>query len=147
MPKPLRETLSHTLARTCKAHRGLAGTVLAQVGLYPGQEMILVELWEGDRLTQTEIAERLGVQAPTVTKMLQRMEEAGWVERYACPGDSRATRVVLTERGRALKAQVESAWSELEERTLDGLTEEERQYLQALLSRLRGNLEGEEKKG
>ena len=100
-------TTGYLLARACKAHRGSVGAVLAEVGLHVGQEMVLLHLWRQDGLTPSELAERLGVEPPTVTNMLSRMEKAGLLERCRDTGDARCTRVYLTEKGRELREPVE----------------------------------------
>ena len=58
---------------------------LAEVELHVGQEMVLIELWREDGLRGGELAERLGVVSPTVTKMLRRLERCGLVSRRRDP--------------------------------------------------------------
>ena len=73
--------LNVKLMRVARAHRTMAASLLSQVGLHPGQEALLMELWDHDGRTQADLAESLGVEPPTVTKMLQRMENADLVDR------------------------------------------------------------------
>src|SRR4051794_633360 len=93
MTRPIGETTGYLLARACKAHRGNVGTVLSEIGLHAGQEMVLSHLWRKDGLTPSELADRLGVEPPTVTNTLSRMEKAGLLERRRHPQDARCTRV------------------------------------------------------
>ncbi|MDQ3794653.1 MAG: MarR family transcriptional regulator [Actinomycetota bacterium] len=58
---------------------------MAEVELHVGQEMVLIELWREDGLRGGELAERLGVVSPTVTKMLRRLERCGLVSRRRDP--------------------------------------------------------------
>ena len=134
------QTTGYLLARACKAHRGSVGTVLAEVGLHVGQEMVLLHLWKRDGLTASEMAGALGVEPPTVTNMLSRMERAGLLERCRDPEDARCTRVYLTEKGRSLREPVERRWETVEERAFEGLTEEEKTLLRRLLARVHDNL-------
>ena len=133
-------TTGYLLARACKAHRGSVGAVLAEVGLHVGQEMVLLHLWKRDGLTPSEMAGALGVEPPTVTNMLSRMERAGLLERCRDPEDARCTRVYLTEKGRSLREPVERRWEAVEERAFEGLTEEEKTLLRRLLARVHDNL-------
>ena len=55
---------------------------------------------EGDSLRITELAELLGVDAPTVTRKVQQLERQGLVVRQSDPADGRATRIRLTPVGR-----------------------------------------------
>ncbi len=142
--RSVEETIGYLLAKVCRAHRANVGGVLAEVGLHVGQEMVLLELWEEDGLRGGELAERLGVEPPTVTRMLRRMEGCGFVERRPDPTDARSFRVYLTERGRSLEAPVARCWEEVEKRTLAGITHEEKALFRGLLLHVRENLRREE---
>lgn len=52
-------------------------------------------------LTLTELAERLGITSPGALKIVQQMEDTGYLERIPDPDDARAKRLRLTRRGRA----------------------------------------------
>ena len=137
---PIEETTGYLLAKVCRVHRTHIGGLLAGVGLHVGQEMVLLELWKEDGLKGSELAERLGVEPPTVTRMLRRMESCGLIERRPAPTDARSFRVHLTGKGRTLEEPVARIWEEAEEKTLQGLSSEETLVLRQLLARLRKNL-------
>jgi MarR family transcriptional regulator, organic hydroperoxide resistance regulator len=138
---PVKDNTSFTLAKVCKALRGHVGELLAEVGLHPGQEMVLTELWEQDGLRGGELAERLGVEPPTVTKMLRRLESCGLLERRPDPRDARSFRVYLTDEGRSLEEAVSRCWERAEQRTLAGMSAEERRDFHRLLTKVRANLD------
>jgi DNA-binding MarR family transcriptional regulator len=132
--------LNGKLMRVARAHRTMAASLLAQVGLHPGQEALLMELWDHDGRTQADLAASLGVEPPTVTKMLQRMEASGLVDRRPDAVDRRPTRVHLTAKGRRLKPKVDKLWVELEARTLAGLSDRQQATLRSLLATIDDNL-------
>ena len=134
--------LNVKLMRVARAHRTVAASLLSQVGLHPGQEALLMELWDHDGRTQADLAESLGVEPPTVTKMLQRMEHGDLVDRRPDATDRRAIRVYLTPKGRRLKGKVDKLWAELETRTVEGLSDRQQSSLRSLLNALEGNLAG-----
>jgi DNA-binding MarR family transcriptional regulator len=138
--RPIGETTGYLLARACKAHRGSIGNTLGEIGLHVGQEMVLSQLWCQDGLTPSELAGALGVEPPTVTNMLSRMQRAGLLKRCRDPQDARCTRVVLTQKGRELRGPVERRWATVEERALAGITAEEEALLRNLLARVQSNL-------
>ncbi len=138
--RSVEETTGYLLAKVCRAHRGSVGTLLSGLGLHVGQEMVLLELWKADGLKGSELAERLGVEPPTVTRMTRRMESCGFVERRPDPSDARSFRVYLTEKGRALGEPGARIWQEAEEKTLRGISPEETLVLRRLLVRIRENL-------
>ncbi len=139
--RSVKETTGYALAKVCKAHRGNVGELLAEVGLHVGQEMFLIELWEQDGLRGGELAERLGVEPPTVTKMLRRLERCGLVERRQDPKDARSFRVYLTDEGRSLEEAVVRCWERAEEETLAGMSVGERRTFHRLLAKVRANLD------
>jgi DNA-binding MarR family transcriptional regulator len=134
---PVKERVGFALAKVCKAHRGNVAGSLAEVGLHVGQEMVLIELWQNDGLRGGELACRLGVEPPTVTKMLRRLEDCGLVERRPDPADARSFRVYLTGAGRALEEPVSRCWERAEETTFAGIDPEERRELGRLLAKVR----------
>ncbi len=136
----IEETTGYLLAKVCRAHRANVGGLLAKVGLHVGQEMVLLELWKEDGLKGSELADRLGVEPPTITRMIRRMESCGFVERRPDPADARSFRVHLTEKGRALEEPVARIWKEAEKKTLQGISPEETLVLRQLLARIRKNL-------
>jgi MarR family transcriptional regulator, organic hydroperoxide resistance regulator len=137
----IKESTGYALARTCKAYRGNVGELLAGIGLHVGQEMVLIELWEKDGLRGGELAERLGVEPPTVTKMLRRLESCGLVERRCDPEDARSFRIYLTDEGRSLEGPVTLCWERVEERVFAGMSVAERRDLHRLLMKVRANLD------
>ena len=139
--RSIKETTGFTLAKVCRAHRGKVGELLAEVGLHVGQEMVLIELWREDGLRGGELAERLGVEPPTVTKMLRRLERCGLVSRRQDSEDARSFRVYLTDEGRALEEPVVLCWERVEEKALAGMSAGERRSLHRLLTKVRANLD------
>jgi DNA-binding MarR family transcriptional regulator len=140
---PVRQNTSFALAKVCRAHRAYVGELLSEHGLHVGQEMVLVELWEDDGLRGGELADRLCVEPPTITKMLRRLEACGLVERRADPEDARSVRVYLTGRGRSLEDPVLRCWERAEQKMLAGMDDTERQTFRKLLDRVRSSLDPE----
>ncbi len=143
-PIHVEQSLSFLLIQICKAHRSTAEQNLNCIGLHAGQEMFMMQLWEEDGQTQSQLAERLGVQPPTVNKMLSRMEASGLVTRRMDAEDNRVSRVYLTEASQQKQREVEEAWAQLEQRTLANLTLDERVVLRRLLLQVHANLTGSE---
>ncbi|MET9512577.1 MarR family winged helix-turn-helix transcriptional regulator [Streptomyces flavidovirens] len=132
--------VSHAISQTARLHRIAAGRLLRDLGLYPGQEFVMMHLWDAGPVRQSELIKEVGLDPSTVTKMLQRLEQAGHVRRCPDPADRRAALVEATGASCGLKTQVEQAWRQLEETTLAGLDEHERKELLRLLGRVEGNL-------
>jgi DNA-binding MarR family transcriptional regulator len=135
-----KETTDFVLAQVSHLHHRRVRALLEDLGLYRGQPPMLHMLWEQDGRNHSELAAALNVQPATITKMVQRMERAGFVQRRSDPADQRVSRVFLTDEGRAVQSAVLQAFVRLEQDTLAGLSDTERQTLHALLLRIRANL-------
>jgi len=134
------ESIDSLLAQICRLHHARAHTLLEILGLYRGQPPMLRALWKQEGLTHSELAATLHVQPATMTKMVQRMEKAGFVERKSDPDDHRVSRVYLTDAGRDVQTQVKQVWRALENETFAGFTMEERVLLRRFFLQMRENL-------
>jgi MarR family transcriptional regulator, organic hydroperoxide resistance regulator len=134
------ESLNYQFIQLAKEHRQRGEEALSQLGLHASQELFLFVLWHEEGLSQSELAARLRVELPTVTKAVQRMERAGLLIRQDDEKDTRVSRVYLTEKGRALYAPALTMWHDLEARMLQGMTEIEQALLRRLLQQMVSNL-------
>src|SRR5215217_5067924 len=141
--RPERESILFLFNAICRAQRGQLNDALTEIGLYAGQEGVLWELSRQDGMCQSHLAERMCVQPPTVSKMLDRMESAGLVRRSPDAENSRISRVYLTEQGRNNQQAVRDIWIGLEQRMTANLTLEERVLLRRLLLHVSENLSRE----
>ncbi|MFD3873800.1 MarR family winged helix-turn-helix transcriptional regulator [Streptomyces sp. NPDC058623] len=132
--------VSHAISRVARLHRIAAGRALRDLGLHPGQEFLMMHLWDNGAVRQSELIKTVGLDPSTVTKMLQRLEHAGHVRRRPDPSDRRASLVEATDSSCGLLVEVRRAWGELERQTLDGLDGAERTELARLLGKVEATL-------
>jgi DNA-binding MarR family transcriptional regulator len=132
----IENTVSYLLAKISVVHRNLAEKAAKAAGLHSGQAFVLMELWKQDGQRQIDLAAKLGLTAPTVNKILGGLLENDFAIRERYEDDARSTRIFLTEKGLAVRADLETQWALLEERTLGGLTETEALLLHQLLTKL-----------
>lgn len=116
--------------------KGEAQRRLAVHGVHAGQQYILGCLWERDGITPGEIAARINVEAPTVTRAVRRMTAAGLLRVDADEHDGRRVRVWLTRKGDRLRDVVPAITARLEEDALAMLSTAEREQLDELLERV-----------
>ena len=135
-----RKSVTHRLAMAAKAHRARSGTHLARIGLHPGQEGVLKALGDEDGMTMSRLAQVLGVQPPTVTKMVSRMSAQGLLKRVASQSDGRLARVHLTDEGRARIEEIDRIWKRIERESLAGFDDKDRKKLRKLLRAIERNL-------
>ena len=129
------DALGPTLHALARAHRARLGALLAPHGLHPGQDLLLLAVWDTPGIGQSALAAQLGVEPPTVTRMVQRLERGGMVERRADPLDARAQLVYATPRSRILESMVRRAWTSLDELLIAELGDGDAVKLQKLAAR------------
>jgi MarR family transcriptional regulator, organic hydroperoxide resistance regulator len=134
------DSLNYLFVQVAKAHRVRTGELLSQLGLHVGQEWILIALWTQDGQTLSQLAGKLEVQPPTITKMIQRMEVAKLVRRETSREDSRVSLIFLSPKGKSLQNKLDSLWQEVEAQFLSGLSENELASFKAILLKARENL-------
>ena len=138
-------SIDFLIAQVGRRHHKRAHALLEELGLYHGQPRLLGALWREEGQTQSELAGRLRVRPATMTKMLQRMAEAGFVERRRDSKDQRLVRVYLTDAGRQVQEKVHQVWAQMEHDVLEGFDPAERRQLRAYLLRIRENLREKER--
>ncbi|GAA2310844.1 MarR family winged helix-turn-helix transcriptional regulator [Streptomyces kunmingensis] len=114
--------LSYAVFQLARAHRGYASAMLRDMKLHPGQELLLMQLFDRDGQSQSELLESVGLDHSTVSKSLRRMQEAGLVSREPAEHDRRVMVVRLTDEGRAMKKPITAMWQTLEESSVLDLT-------------------------
>jgi DNA-binding MarR family transcriptional regulator len=127
------------LGNAVRTIRARVDRALQNSGLRLGQYQVLRHLWDEDGLTPREIADRLDVEMPTVTRTVQRMVRDGLVQRRAHPADARSVRIYLTKRGTELRPVLDEIVDAQTEQALRGFSPQERGEFAALLERLAEN--------
>ena len=79
---------------------------LRPLGLTYTQYIVFLALWENGKTTVGDLCRRLYLDCGTVTPLLKKMEENGWITRCRCKADERVVDVAVTEAGWALREQV-----------------------------------------
>ena len=122
--------------RFVRLHRRAASAIAAELkplGLSIPQFDLLSTLTEQEGLSQQELAQRLYVTKGNVSGLLDRMVEAGLVERRSTPDDRRSNALFLTPKGRALAEEGIAAQNAYVTRTLGTLDPRELADLERLV--------------
>nr|RAW03873.1 hypothetical protein DBT41_10685 [Aerococcus urinae] len=113
-------------------------------GISPAQCRVLTSLYARDGLTQTELADEVGMDKAPLGRLLDRVEELGLIIRKPDPMDRRVRRVHLTEAAKALDEPMWEAARGMFDTALENMTPKDMATLLSLLDRLKQNLGGEE---
>lgn len=135
-----RGPVSHAIFRVARLHKTLAGQLLREVGLYPGQELLLIQLWDHGPQRQVDLVRTVEADAPSVARSVRRLEHAGLVRRTRSPSDGRVTIVEATPASLPLKRHVERIWEQLESVTVGAMGEPRRDAALEMLRELEENL-------
>jgi DNA-binding MarR family transcriptional regulator len=134
--REIRELLGKICAQSRRNFEG----ALRALKLHVGQDLALYQLWQEEGLTQVQLSEKMGCEPPTVTNMVKKLEEYGFITRIPDKNDARVVRVYLTDQGRALKEPVMQIWQAQQKSLLNGLLPEERLLMRRLLQQMLGNI-------
>ncbi|HAU0368119.1 TPA: MarR family transcriptional regulator [Legionella pneumophila] len=127
-----------------KANRLLikkANELLKPHGITHAYTYFLMELYQQDGLTQSEMHKRIGIEQPTAVRTLDRMERDGLILREQSPTDRRALFIKLTDKGKRYKEIILGCAKELNDFSLRGFTDNDRALFNQLINRLNSNLD------
>jgi len=97
---------------------------------------------EGEGRTQKDLAGELGIEGPTLVKLLDGLENGGWIERRISESDRRAKTIWLKPGARTRIAEADRALAQFRHAVIGELTEEEKNSYMALSRKLRDLLKG-----
>ncbi|MEG3177416.1 MarR family transcriptional regulator [Sphingomonas sp. RB3P16] len=110
------------------------------IGVTRTQWRVLKFLQRGEGINQGGLAELLEVEPITACRMIDRLEEAGLVERRRDPGDRRAWRIFLTDRARPLLDELGHLADDLLASALTGISSADHDLVMTTLQRIQTNL-------
>ena len=106
------------------------------LGLSTGVFPVMVQLWEDDGLTQTELVRRIGVEQATMANTLARMQRDGLIARRRSKADGRVQEIRLTDRGKSLRGPAIDAALAVNDTALSSLSPEEREQFLGLMRKI-----------
>ena len=110
------------------------------IGVTRPQWQVLILVHRNAGINQGGLAELLEVEPITLSRMIDRLQEAQLVERRPDPADRRAWRLFLTSKGDELLAKLMPLAQETYEFSVEGVSDEDRELMMAALLRMRANL-------
>jgi len=110
------------------------------LGLTRAQCHVIVHLVRQEGINQARLAELLELEPISLARCLDRMEQAGWIERRLDPTDRRARLLYLTDKAKPVFDQIVDVAYQVRQEALAGLSPAERDQLLDLLQQMRANL-------
>ena len=144
MPRMFREDLSRNfgflLNDVARLMRTAYDRRIRKLGLTRAQWWVLTHLFRGDGVSQTELAETLEIEKPTLGRLLDRLESKGWIRRAHDARDRRMWRVHLTEEVEPALRTMRALAAELRRDALAGIGAAERERFVDTLLAIKENL-------
>jgi MarR family transcriptional regulator, transcriptional regulator for hemolysin len=132
--------LAWEIGETSRMMRRFYDRRAAALGVTTAQWRVIAHLGHSPGLKQVELAERLDVEPITACRIVDRLEEAGLVERQRDPEDRRAWRLVLTDKAKPIYAKLGDLAEEMAAEAFEGFSVEEMEAARAKLARVRENV-------
>ena len=110
------------------------------LGLTRSQWFVVAHLYRTDGQTQRHLADELDMQRAPLSKLLDRLESGGWVERRADPDDRRVNRVFITRKIDSLMTEGISVGQKLTDDIFSGIDEVTREEFLTILAQAKSNL-------
>ena len=114
-----------------------------KVGITIGQWKVIVMLHKHNGMTQKEIADRLGLEGPTLIPIIDRMEKEELVVRRVDPSDRRNNRIYRTEKADALWEKMMHCALKVRQVSVNGISEEDLGTMRAVLDKIWNNIRTE----
>lgn len=127
---------SARLSRTALAAR------LNGHGFYAGQDQIMLALSHEDGQTPGQLAARLGVRPPTITKTINRLAAQGVLEKTPSKEDARQAHISLTDQGKEAIQSIEKSVRKVDRQAFRGFDKKDKKQLAKFLGRIEANLAG-----
>ena len=132
--------LAWEMAETSRMMRRFYDRRAAALGVTTAQWRVLAWLGRQPGMKQVELAECLDVEPITACRTVDRLEEAGLVERQRDPDDRRAWRLVLTAKAEPILERLRALADEMAGEAFEGLEITEMQAMRGKLARIRDNV-------
>jgi MarR family transcriptional regulator, transcriptional regulator for hemolysin len=133
------ETLPFEIGETAHALRKAFDRLAVGLGVTRAQWKVLFKLTRTPGLRQVELADMLDLEPITLCRIVDRLEEAGWVERARDPEDRRAWRLHVTAKAQPLIDKLQAVGADLVEQAFAGIDGKDIQLTRQVLGRIREN--------
>ncbi|MFQ3543833.1 MarR family transcriptional regulator [Halobacillus rhizosphaerae] len=141
MKLSFQDYISIKLHQTDLKLTGYIKSKLEPFNIAPEQNLIMMLLWEKNGLTQNQLAYYLNKDKTNIARMASNLEKKGLIYRNNRLEDKRSLELHLTEYGSQLKEQVLPVAESFNNRVTDGMSEDELNELDRLLTKMQKNLE------
>ncbi len=135
------DSVGYWICATSHMLRRALDSELARENITFRQWEVLAWIAMEGELSQVQLAEKLGIEAPTLAGILSRMERDGWLQRSSCSKDRRRKLINATEKAEAVWERALACCRQVRARAVSGISEDELTQLKSICERMRQNLD------
>ncbi|PIA68217.1 MarR family transcriptional regulator [Pseudomonas sediminis] len=141
MSYPDQHRFAMQVAQLSRAWRSELDRRLVGLGLSQARWLVLLHLARFTEMpTQRELAQSVGVEGPTLARLLDSLENQELVIRVAVPEDRRAKKIALQPKAQPLIEKIEAISTQLRHEVFAGIDEDDLRRCQQVHARVLGNL-------
>lgn len=138
----LPKLLGRVIGEVSRAWRYEMNRALKPLGLNLSMRLVLLQLQRNQEgLMQADLARSLGIEGPTLVRLLDKLEQKGWIARIVDAGDRRRKYTVLTPEAAGQVKVIEQLSDTLREKMMAGLSIEQLDQCAQIMTRIRNNLQ------
>ena len=133
---------SHTLSRTAFMMMAKGNECLKLYMITGAQMYVMMQLWEneGRKMTHKQIYSLMDIKPPSLTKLINQLENKGYITKRNDPEDKRSTVISLTKAGMLLKERTMEFGAEFEKKMFSGIISQDIKTLKKVLLKIQENL-------
>jgi DNA-binding MarR family transcriptional regulator len=134
------ESVGYLIARVRSTMLNMVNQrTVAELGVTSQQASVLFMVASGKCVLAAELAREYGIDASAVTRLVDRLEKRGLLQRVRSSEDRRAVRLALTPEGLAIAVRMPAIFTSITDKLMTGLSPEEAGFLKSMLRRVLAN--------
>ena len=138
----LEDSVNHRIATLAILLKRQVFRIIAEnkLDITPEQWVIMYYLWQQNNLTVGELASRSGKDFANVTRIVVKLQKAGYVMKCKSEKDSRSTVVRLLPKAEEIKDKIHQCWKQSSELALQGISQSEQTQLLTTIAKIETNI-------
>ena len=133
--------IQHRFMHIGRLHRRAVENKIGKAGVHKSQHMILMYLHrKSGKVSQKDIANHFEISPAAVAVSLKKLETGGYIERNSAESDNRYNEITITEKGKEVVEYSRKVFEEVDEKSFEGISAEEREVLITLLDKITFNI-------
>lgn len=138
----LEDSVNHRIATLAVLLKRQVFRIIAEnkLGITPDQWVVMYCLWQENELSVGEISNRTKKDFANITRIVDKLEKLGYVNKVKSTKDSRSTNIHILPKADEIKKQLQNCWKESTDLAMRGISEKEQQEFISIIERIENNI-------